>query len=100
MADVQTPEEATTAVLLVLDTLTEFNTEALKGYNDLTVEVPSNLSALPDAVAKVGMALHNLRDVLVVCRDVVTRGNPIGYGLQAPVVVEPPPAPLDAPEEL
>lgn len=77
-------EAALAGVLLVLDSLEAYALGAKVTHQGLQVDVPSTLSALPDAVTKVGLALDNLRDVIVQCRDIATRGNPVGYGLPVP----------------
>lgn len=77
-------EAALAGVLLNLDALEAYTNGARVTHQGLQVNVPSTLSALPDAVTKVGLALDNLRDVLVQCRDIATRGNPVGYGLPVP----------------
>lgn len=86
-------EQALNATLEVLDGLQNYTIAALEEHGMLLVDVPPQLSALPDAIAKVGLALHNLQDVITTCRDVATRGNPVGYGFP----VAPPLPPMSVP---
>ena len=100
MTEATAAEQQLTAVMACLDDLQAYTSAALDQHITLNVAVPSNLSALPDAVSKVGMALRNLQDAITISRDVATRGNPVGYGLPVPepLVLEPVPEPEPAPE--
>jgi hypothetical protein len=99
----QTPEQvqreiALANVLTILNSLEAYTTGAMVTHQALRLDVPPTLSALPDAVTKVGLALGNLQDVIVQCRDIAMRGNPVGYGLPTPPPpVEPPPPPPQEP---